>query len=78
VVQVLECADEPMRMVDVKAAVEEILGEPVAKSSVMNCLAASRTGGRLRFERVGRGLYRLASKPDSASPFVRDKLRAQA
>jgi hypothetical protein len=60
VTEVLKAAGEPMRARMIHAAVEKLVGEPVSWSSVKNCLA-SRVGGRSpRFERVGRGRYRLA------------------
>jgi hypothetical protein len=39
--------------------VEATLGKPVTKSSVENCLCSNITGKRPRFERVGRGRYRI-------------------
>jgi len=45
---------------DVHAAVEELLGEPVSRSSVKNYLAAGADHRKTRlFERVSRGRYRL-------------------
>ncbi|MGA8364023.1 MAG: hypothetical protein WB709_05835 [Solirubrobacteraceae bacterium] len=61
VTEVLRAAGEPMRTRMIHAAVEELVGEPVSWSSVKNCLASDVGGRSPRFERVGRGLYRLAS-----------------
>jgi hypothetical protein len=61
VTEVLEAAREPMRTRKIHAAVEELVGEPVPWSSVKNCLASDVGGKSPRFERVGRGRYRLAS-----------------
>lgn len=56
VMEVLEAAGTPMRAVEVHRAVEELRGEPVAWSSVKDCLASNaRPGGRLT--RVARGRY---------------------
>jgi hypothetical protein len=49
-----------MRTRDVHAAVEGLLEEPVSRSSVKNSLARKSVGHARRFERVGRGRYRLA------------------
>ena len=49
-----------LRARDIHLAVEALLGEPVSSSSVKNCLASNAIGERHRFERVGRGWYRLA------------------
>lgn len=59
VVTVLGSADE-LRMCDVHKAVEVLLGEPVPRSTIKNCLAGKSVGNARRFERVGRGRYRLA------------------
>jgi hypothetical protein len=57
--KVLASAQEPMRMCEIHAAVEVLLGEPVPRSTIKNCLANNCQGVRARFERVGRGRYRL-------------------
>jgi hypothetical protein len=49
-----------MRARDVHEALEGLLDEPVSRSSVKNCLARKSVGQARRFERVGRGGYRLA------------------
>jgi len=56
---VLAEADLPMRAREIHAAVETMRGEPVAWSSVKDCLASNaRPGGR--FIRIVRGRYRLS------------------
>jgi hypothetical protein len=57
VTRVLEDAASPMRMCEIRTKVEAMLGTPVSKCSVMNCLASNSLSERPRFERVGRGLY---------------------
>jgi hypothetical protein len=59
VTEALENSAEPMRATAIHAAVEELLGEPVAWSSVKNGLASNISGKSPRFERVGRGRYRI-------------------
>jgi hypothetical protein len=61
VTEVLKAAGEPMRAREIHAAAEELVGELVSWSSVKNCLASGVGGGSPRFERAGRGGYRLAS-----------------
>ena len=58
VIRILEAADRPLRVGEVRLAVERCLRKPVSASSVNACLSvgARRAG---RFERVGAGLYRL-------------------
>jgi hypothetical protein len=46
-------------MVEIHAAVEDLLDEPVSRSSVKNYLARGSQRKRRRIERVGRGRYRL-------------------
>ena len=60
VVQVLGDRAEPMRAKDIHAAVEALLGEPVARSSVKMALASNVSGSSRRFVRVSRGRYVLA------------------
>lgn len=50
-----------LRMCDVHAAVEALLGGSVPRSTIKNCLAGESVGESRRFERVGRGKYRLAT-----------------
>jgi hypothetical protein len=59
VVQVLAEARGELRMGEVHAAVEELLGQPVSRSSVKNCLARGTQRRNRRIERVSRGRYRL-------------------
>jgi hypothetical protein len=61
VVHVLSQAGSEMRYVDVHRAVEELLDGPVARSSVKNALVKGCSRRQPRFERVGRGRYRLRS-----------------
>lgn len=58
--EVLEASAEPMQAIAIHAAVQELLSEPVAWSSVKNCLSEGVRGRSRRFERVGYGRYRLA------------------
>jgi hypothetical protein len=60
VVQVLANRGEPMRAKDIHAAVEALLGAPVAWSSVKAALAANVSGTSPRFVRIARGRYVLA------------------
>lgn len=51
---------QPMKLADIRSAVETICGGPVSIESVSWCL---RMGSRIdpaRFERVARGMYRLS------------------
>ena len=48
---------EPMRMCEIHAAIEVLLGEAVPRSTVKNCLASNCQGVEARFERVRRGRY---------------------
>jgi hypothetical protein len=59
VVQVLAEASGELRMVEIHAAVEELLGEPVSRSSVKNYLTRGAQRRRPVLERVGRGRYQL-------------------
>lgn len=59
VIKVLERSAEPMRAIAIHAAIEDLLGEPVAWSSVKNCLSEGTHRQPPRFERTGRGLYRI-------------------
>lgn len=52
---VVSLANEPMRMVEIHAAAEVLLGRPISRSSVKQELS---TGvGRSRYARSGRGRY---------------------
>jgi hypothetical protein len=68
ITDVLEAAREPMRARMIHTAVEELVGEPMSWSSVKNCLASDVGGKSPRFERVGRGRYRLASDGRALAP----------
>jgi hypothetical protein len=57
VTRVMAGQDEPMRVVQVHAAVEALLGEAVPKSSVNWCLSTSVGGDEAPFVRVARGRY---------------------
>jgi hypothetical protein len=54
---VLELAGAPLRVREVHAAVEELLGERVPFSSVNEALLTHVTGPGARFRRVGYGTY---------------------
>jgi hypothetical protein len=60
VVQVLADREEPMRAKDIHAAVEALVGEPVAWSSIKGALADHVSGSARRFVRIARGRYVLA------------------
>jgi hypothetical protein len=60
VVQVLADREEPMRAKDIHTAVEALVGEPVAWSSIKGALADHASGSSRRFVRVPRGRYVLA------------------
>jgi hypothetical protein len=59
VTQILAEAEVPMRAREIHVSVEAVRGEPVAWSSVKDCLA-SNVGPVGRFIRVERGRYRIA------------------
>lgn len=59
VMRVLADADEPMRMCEIHAAVEALLGEMVPRSTIKNCLANNSRGNGALLVRLGRGRYRL-------------------
>lgn len=59
VVQILATADEPMPVMAICAAVNELVGQPVSPSSVKNCLAYGAASRTPRFERVASGCYRI-------------------
>lgn len=59
VVKVLATAQRPLTVLEVQAAVADLLGHPVSKGSVNYCLSTGARGGEPRFERVARGCYRL-------------------
>jgi hypothetical protein len=51
----------PMRLADIQADVERLLGQPVSMESVSWSLRVDANGERRCFERVERGLYRLSA-----------------
>jgi hypothetical protein len=57
--EVLGDAREAMRMYEIHVAAEALLGQPVPRSTVKNCLANNCRGVGGRFERVARGRYGL-------------------
>jgi hypothetical protein len=57
--RVLSESVEPMRVRDVHAEVEELLGQTVSPSAVKNWLARHAAGDKALFLRLGRGRYRL-------------------
>ncbi len=59
VLKVLAAADRPMRLPEVRTAVDALLGRPVSKDSISWCLSTGARGAEPRFERVARGSYRL-------------------
>jgi len=61
IVKVLTDREEPMRAKDIHVAVEALVGEPVAWSSVKQALASHVSGASPRFVRVARGRYVLAN-----------------
>jgi hypothetical protein len=59
VVDALCASPQPMGVKDVHRAVEYLLSMRVSKDSVNSCLSLGARGQAPRFERVGRGRYRL-------------------
>jgi hypothetical protein len=57
--EVLVDAAGPMRMCEIHAAAEMLLGQSVPRSTVKNCLANNCRGQQARFVRVVRGRYSL-------------------
>jgi hypothetical protein len=57
---VLVSAQRPLTVLEVQAAVVELLGHPVSKGSINCCLSTRVLGTEPRFERVARGCYRLS------------------
>ena len=58
---VLEPADRPLRVSEIRAAANELLGRPLCWSSVKGILSAYTLGGDRRFNRIRRGVYELRS-----------------
>jgi hypothetical protein len=65
ITKVLEINVGPMQASTIHAAVEELLGDPVAWSSVKNGLTSNISGQSPRFERVGRGRYQV--RPENSA-----------
>lgn len=59
-VAVLSDSDRPLRVAEVRQEIECRLGRPVNPGSVKACLSEWTIGPSPRFERVERGVYRLA------------------
>ena|SRR5438094_526960 len=59
--------DGALRFIEVHALVQELLGKPVAKSSVKNALSRNSRGAAPRFVRVHTGLYRRAVTGSTSS-----------
>jgi hypothetical protein len=57
--QVLTESVEPMRVQDIHAEVEELIGQTVSSSAVKNWLSSHARGDRALFVRLGWGRYRL-------------------
>lgn len=60
VIEVLKASEGPMRAKEIHVAVEAQSDEPIAWSSIKNCLASNLAGPSPRFVRLGRGLYCLS------------------
>ena len=58
VLEVLGRSDASMRYIEIHCEVERLLGFPVARGSVKQCLSDEATHRQPRFERVGHGRYR--------------------
>jgi hypothetical protein len=59
--QVLAESVEPMRVCDIHAEVEDVIGQPVSSSAVRNWLAKHAQGDRALFVRLARGRYVVAT-----------------
>jgi hypothetical protein len=57
VTTVLERAGRPLRVRDVHARVEELLGEPIPFSSVNEAMSTNVSGRDRRFRRLRYGVY---------------------
>ena len=67
VARVLTLAQEPMRAREIHDAAETLAGQPLHWSSVKASLAAGASAQSPRFERLSRGMYRLASDTQHAT-----------
>jgi hypothetical protein len=59
VVEVLAAAGRPMRLSEIRSAVDDLLGQPVSVESVSWSLRLGCRGEQPRFERIKHGIYRL-------------------
>jgi hypothetical protein len=57
---VLRLAEEPMKIPEIRAAVE-VLGEPLSTKRIKEALSAGTFGRSPRFRRIRRGVYEAAS-----------------
>jgi hypothetical protein len=62
IMQTLSESAEPMRVRDIHAEVEVLIGQAVSPSAVKNWLARHTRGDQALFVRLGRGRYRLVSQ----------------
>jgi hypothetical protein len=60
VTKALELANQPMRVAEIHAAVDDILSAPVSYSAVKEALRAHARGSNPRFRRLRHGVYELA------------------
>jgi hypothetical protein len=59
VLTVLAQSDSPLRVIEIHARVEGLLGMPIARGSVKQLLSAEAWNRKQRFVRVGHGLYQM-------------------
>ncbi len=62
-VSVLETVGGPLQLAELYAMVDQLVEEPVRRGTIKQALSANlrdRSRSKARFERVGRGRYRLA------------------
>lgn len=59
VVELLAERSQPMRVMDIHAEVEGLLGSAIPKGTVKACLSNHARGEAPRFRRLGRGVYEL-------------------
>jgi hypothetical protein len=59
IVEVLNEADGPLRVREIRSRVEQILGGPVSRHSIKSQLHRGCQHQRPRFNRLARGVYRL-------------------
>jgi len=58
--KVLELAEAPMRVSEIHAATETLLGAPIAYSSVKEALSAHTRSSNQGFRRTGHGCYEVS------------------